>query len=470
MSEDAASALRGHGAPPLFHMQLTGRRLYLNSVLRFLVSAGIVAGVMFGRHVLDIRDLDVSKLILLAALLALFNIPVFLFACRHRRLERRSVVRRFVMGLMHVSVAIDFLFLTIGLWLAGGAKSPFMAFYLLHVILAAAFLSPRAAWLQAMLGYVLLSTLVLGEWCGVIPAHFPVGAVNSAQPLDGRYVLTVLSVQGALMALAVYLLTGLTKLLRHDERELRSANAELERLSEMQRDFLHIALHDMKRPIGAASMLVQSFKIASKPPLTEEQANWLGRVEARHEEAMGILNDFGVLAALDSADYGGHAADIDTAALVRRAVCQNQDIAQSHGHEINVDLASDLPSLHGVERLLYEAVANLIVNATKYTPPGGRIDVRATAQDGAVRIEVEDNGIGIAPADQERLFREFVRIRRHDSAVGAVPGSGLGLSIVRRIVVAHGGRVGVESVLDEGSLFFIELPTTSPDATPDVPE
>ncbi|NIA15832.1 MAG: hypothetical protein GWP08_17350, partial [Nitrospiraceae bacterium] len=466
ISEDAVSELRGRGQPLLFHKQLTGRRLYLNSELRFLVSAAIAAGALFGRYVLDIRPLDVSSLLLLAVLLALLNIPLYLFARRHRRLERRTKAHRGLMALMHASVAVDFLFLTVGLWLAGGAKSPFLAFYLLHVILAAAFLSPRAAWLQAVFGYVLLSTLVLGEWWGWIPTHFPVGAVNSAQPLDGRYVLTVLTVQGALMVSAVYLLTGLTKLLRRGERELRSANAELERLSEMQRDFLHIALHDMKAPVGAASMLVLSFKVASKPPLNDEQAHWIERVQARLEEAMAILHDFSILAAVDSADFGGHSAEIDVASLIRSAVRQSLDMAESHGHQINVELAPDLPPLHGVERLVHEAVANLIANADKYTPPGGRIDVRATARNGVVRIEVEDNGIGIAPADQERLFREFVRVRRHDSAVGDVPGSGLGLSIVKRIVAAHGGRVGVKSVVDEGSLFFIELPAITPDTTP----
>jgi signal transduction histidine kinase len=72
---------------------------------------------------------------------------------------------------------------------------------------------------------------------------------------------------------------------------------------------------------------------------------------------------------------------------------------------------------------------------------------------------VQDNGIGIAPEDQKRLFQEFVRIKRKGGPLGEVAGSGLGLSIVRRVVEAHGGQVGVTSELNNGSTFFIELPT-----------
>jgi signal transduction histidine kinase len=75
-----------------------------------------------------------------------------------------------------------------------------------------------------------------------------------------------------------------------------------------------------------------------------------------------------------------------------------------------------------------------------------------------VRVEVEDTGIGIAPADRDRLFDEFSRVERRDTTLGQVKGTGLGLSIVRRVVEAHHGRVGVHSRLNQGSTFFIELP------------
>ena len=465
VGEGAVSKRRGVVNRPLFYKQLVGKRLYINSQVRFLVAGGIVVGTLAAKYILGIEGLDSTSLVLLAGLLGLFNVGVFLVARRHRDLERRGPICRFLMGMMHLTIAVDFLFLTVALWLVGGVKSPFRAFYLLQVILAAAFLSPRAASLHALFGYTLLSGLVLGQWWGVIPIHFPVGAVNSAQPLDGRYVLTILFVQGMLMALAIYLLAGLTKLLRRGEHELRSANAQLERVSNLQRNFLHIALHDLKSPVSAATMLIQSMKIASDPPLSGQQAQRVERVRIRLNEAMAFLHDLSILAALDSADIEKHAKKIRTAALVRGAVAETQDMAAERSHSVSVEVAEDLPPLHGVDRLIHEAVVNLITNAIKYTPDNGTIMVRARHENGGIRIEVEDNGVGIAPEDQELLFQEFVRIKRKDSAAGKTPGSGLGLSIVRRIIEAHGGTVGVTSDIDKGSTFFIELPVETADTT-----
>jgi signal transduction histidine kinase len=153
-----------------------------------------------------------------------------------------------------------------------------------------------------------------------------------------------------------------------------------------------------------------------------------------------------------------HAKDFDPAIVVRDVARENEDTVRAHGHALTVELGEKLPPIHGVERLVHEAVANLVTNAVKYTPDGGAISLRAFRRNDAVRIEVEDNGIGIAPEDQRVLFQEFVRIRHEDGRMANVPGSGLGLSIVRHVAESHGGCVGVASELKKGSTFFIELP------------
>ncbi len=452
---------RGHGEPPLFHKQLVGKRLYINAQVRFLVTVGIVLGALGGKYVLGVEHLDIPGLVLLAALLAGFNVGVFVFARRRRNLERRLPAHRLVMGLTHVTIGVDFVFLTVALWLVGGAKSPFQAFYLLHVVLAAILLSSRAAYAHAAFGYALFALLVLGEWAGFLPMRFPVGVVNSDVPLDGRFVITVLVVQAMLMALAVYLVTGLTDLLRRGEQQLRVTNAELERLSQIQRDFLHIALHDLKSPINAATMLLQSMKIAAEPPLSPQQSGWLDRIHVRLSDASSFLHDFSVLAALDAADMARQAEILDIGPLVETAVEENQDMICAHGHTLEVEVVDNLPPTRSIKRLVHEAINNLITNADKYTPANGRIAVRVRQNGDMVRVEVEDNGIGIAPDDQKRLFQAFVRIKRKDGMAADVSGSGLGLSIVRRVAELHGGNVGVSSALNKGSTFFLELPIYS---------
>jgi signal transduction histidine kinase len=457
IDETAIASRREGNEPLLFHQQLAGKRLYLNSQVRFLVALGIVAGALFARGALGIDNLDVEKLVVLALLLAVLNIGIFLYSRRHRTIERRIPEYRRLTGLMHLSIAMDFVFLTVAVWLAGGAKSPFVGFYLLHVILAAAFLSPRAACAHALFGYTLLGGLLLGQWRGFIPPHFPVGIVNSSEPLDARYVFAVLGTQGILMGLGIYLVAGLTVLLHRGEQHLRTANRELERFSRTQRDFLHIALHDLKSPVNAATMLMESVRVASVPPLSGQQLDWVDRACRRLKDTAAFLHDFSVLAELDVADIKKQAKEIDTAAMLQGVASENQDIVRERNQQLRVEVAGPLPPLFGLERLLHAAVANLITNASKYTPREGTIVLRAGHADRHVRIEVQDNGIGIAPEDQPRLFQEFVRIKRKDHSLGEVAGSGLGLSIVRRVVEAHGGRVGVTSELNKGSTFFIEF-------------
>lgn len=442
----------------LLHKQLLPRRLYIQSVVRFFVASGIIVAALVAKYVIRVEGLDVPRLIVLAILLGLFNLGSFVAARRHRDFVWVVSSYRFLQGVMHVTISVDFLFLTAGLWLVGGARSPLQAFYLVHVILAAILLSPKVTCAHALFGYSLLSALVLGEWSGILPVHLPVGAVNSAEPLDGRFALAVLVVQGFLMGLVVFLVTGLTRLLREGERHLRTANTRLERVSDMHRDFLHIALHDLKSPVSAATMLLHSLEAGVKPPLTDEQKLWVERVRLRLNEVTVFLSDLEALTTLESVDVSKYGEPTDMRALLRHVVEENQDLAVMHHHTVSVDVEGEVPEVFGVKRLLHEAVVNLVTNAIKYTPDNGAISVRGRHKDGVFRIEVEDNGIGIAREHQKRLFGEFARIRRTDTPLGKVTGSGLGLSIVRRIAKVHGGRVGVTSDLNEGSTFFIEMP------------
>ena len=442
----------------LLHREQIVERLRMQSWVRFAVSVTIVAGSLGAKYVVGIQDLDVRHLLTLAAVLAIFNGILFRLIPRSSAPEIVSKNYRFYHGLMHTTIMVDFIFLTVALWLVGGPKSPFQSLYLVHVILAGILLSPIAAHLHALFGYALFSGLVLGEWFGSLPVRMPVGAVNCATPLDGRFVLTVLMVQGGVMLLSVTLASGLARLLREGEARLREANEELERAATMRRDFFHIVLHDLKSPISSATMLLSSMREDPDIHLPERRQHWIDRMQARLREAMDLLRDFDVLAALEGDVISKHQKPVDIARLVTVVINEKAELIQEREHTITTEIAPEELFVQGVERLLHEAVANYVSNAAKYTPKGGRITVRAFRIHHKVRVEVEDNGIGIAEEDQKRLFQEFVRVRRGVTPEGRTPGSGLGLSIVRRIIEAHGGRVGVRSQLNQGSLFYLELP------------
>jgi signal transduction histidine kinase len=143
---------------------------------------------------------------------------------------------------------------------------------------------------------------------------------------------------------------------------------------------------------------------------------------------------------------------------ITAAVEDHLDAAEHRQQVLASVLPDNLPTVVGVERLIREALANYLSNAVKYTQPGGRISVGARQLGAKVRIEVTDDGPGISPADQARLFQEFARVGKEEGRRGRTGGLGLGLSIVRRIADAHRGRAGVESQPGHGSTFYLELP------------
>ena len=110
----------------------------------------------------------------------------------------------------------------------------------------------------------------------------------------------------------------------------------------------------------------------------------------------------------------------------------------------------------GDERKVKQILLNLLSNAVKFTPEGGRIEVRAAPLDGAVAIAVSDTGIGIAPGDQETIFEEFRQV--NTDYVRKREGTGLGLSLARKLVELHGGKIGVTSAVGQGSTFTFTLP------------
>ena len=133
-----------------------------------------------------------------------------------------------------------------------------------------------------------------------------------------------------------------------------------------------------------------------------------------------------------------------------------QPAADAKGIEL-VRLTKELPSpLQGDPARLAQVLDNLVSNALKFTPAGGRVQVRLSTADGVALIEVEDTGVGLAENEQEQLFERFFRSSR--AFESAIPGTGLGLAIAKTIVERHGGRIGLESTVDVGTTVRVELP------------
>ena len=176
--------------------------------------------------------------------------------------------------------------------------------------------------------------------------------------------------------------------------------------------------------------------------MIQSEANRMGR----------LAQDLVTLARMENGAGSLQRAPLDLSVLLRSVVERFQPQAAQAGVQLELALG-DLPALVADGDRLVQVFANLLDNAIKYSPAGGRVTVEARRQaSAAVEIRVADTGKGIPPAERERIFQRFYR------ADATRPGAGLGLTIARQIVVAHGGSIQVENNPPHGSLFSVILP------------
>jgi len=433
--------------------------LLVYSIARFAVSFSIVAGAWFAPHVVGIEQLPIFGLHVLAACLFVFNLVIFSFLYWGRWETKASYIH--LIMLMHITVSLDFIFLTIALWLVGGAASPFESFYILNIIIAAMLLPREGVFFQTLLAYFLFSILVLVQWLELAPVFMPTGAIVSDMPINGRYAITVLTVQAVLFAVTALLVSEISAALKKGERALSALTTELEHLSEMRRDFLHVVTHNLKAPAAAATMLLETVETLWTKDISDNARNAIARARMRTQELGELVQDLQQLTALESGALKTQEKSVDLNELVRQLEEAYRDSASRKNQQIQLELEEALPVIHAVPRLIHEAAVNYVTNAIKYTPEGGHIILRTRAEKENVIFEVEDSGVGIPKEFVDSLFGEFVRAPATVSGKRP-PGIGLGLSIVKRIMEYYDGKVYAASELGKGSTFGFALPIAPP--------
>jgi two-component system sensor histidine kinase SenX3 len=246
------------------------------------------------------------------------------------------------------------------------------------------------------------------------------------------------------------------------------------RIEQTRRDFVANISHELKTPIGAISLLSEAVEDAADDPAAVRKfASRMSVESARLNDLVGQVIE---LSRLQADDPLANPEEVDIDEMIAEAVDRCQVDAEQHGVTLTVAGATGCRVL-GNSRQLSVAVGNLVENAVVYSDPGARVVVAAHTQaridDDYVEITVSDSGIGIPPAELERIFERFYRVDYARSRANG--GSGLGLSIVKHIAAAHGGEVKVWSQAGQGSTFTLRMPahlghppaTSHPSAPPE---
>jgi len=238
--------------------------------------------------------------------------------------------------------------------------------------------------------------------------------------------------------------------------ELRAANLQLQELDRMKDEFMSTVTHELRTPLTS----IRSFSeiLLDDPALdVAERRRFLGIIVKEAQRLSRLINQVLDMARIESGSAEWHAALVDVPEVVSEAAESTSQLFREGGVSLSVSTAGDVPPVRADRDRLMQVVINLLSNAVKFSPRGtGRVEVRISAAGDAVRVDVKDNGPGIAPADQDTIFEKFRQAS--DTLTGKPTGSGLGLPISRRIVERFGGRLWVESVRGQGATFSFVLP------------
>lgn len=218
-------------------------------------------------------------------------------------------------------------------------------------------------------------------------------------------------------------------------------------------NFIHAAAHDLRNPLGVTFSSLELLKkeLGAQSETYKEVIDiGVQGLERMQDLIDSLLN----LEHIESG-VGLQSRLVDVRELVERSVIDMQANMQRCNQGLHIDVPDVLPAIQGDMHWLYRALTNLLSNANKYTPAGGEITVRAYTQEEELYLEVQDNGPGIPPEAQSRLFERFYRVPNQNKDI---KGSGLGLAIVKSVAEQHGGRVFVQSKSGQGSIFGMIFP------------
>jgi len=242
------------------------------------------------------------------------------------------------------------------------------------------------------------------------------------------------------------------------QRLLSEQNERLRELDGLKDEFISLVSHELRTPLTSIRGYLEL--VLADGALTHEHRRYLGIVDRNSERLLHLVSDLLFLAQVDAGKLAFDVAPVDLEEIVEQCVETSLPVADAKGIALTAR-TMHLPEVQGDRARLVQVLDNLVSNAVKFTPGGGRVEVRLKEVDGAAVVEVEDTGLGFSNDEQEKLFERFFRSSRAEQ--NAIPGTGLGLAIVKAIVERHGGQIELDSTENAGTTVRVRLPVAQRD-------
>ncbi len=353
-------------------------------------------------------------------------------------------------------IAIDLGALSVLIHVSDGIYSPFVPYFVFHMIIASILLQPRDSYEAATVATICIAVV-----------YFLSGQVAR----DDHKALLIVLATATMLYSAVYLCTSIMTSFRAQAaetrrlamelgrraEELRRANEEIDETRRLETRYMRKVAHELRSPLSATIASLQVITKGVAGELTEKQAQLVGRAEVRARQLLKTVDDLLALIrtrAPQRPEVSGETVSvkhtIESVAQLLEARAESKSVA------MEFHIQDDLPMVRGDQETLIQVCTNLVSNAVKYTLEGGSVDVSAWCENGTVVMKVADTGIGIPEEDQGKVFEEFFRSR--NAREYADVGTGLGLAIAKSAAEALGGSLEFESEVGVGTAFTLRLP------------
>jgi signal transduction histidine kinase len=242
-------------------------------------------------------------------------------------------------------------------------------------------------------------------------------------------------------------------------REIEDKSRQIEAANRHKSEFLANMSHELRTPLNAIIGFSEVLGERMFGELNEKQAEYTDDILSSGRHLLSLINEILDLSKVEAGRMELELARFDLPLAIDNARTFVRERAAKHGINLDVTVDERLGEFVGDERKIKQILLNLLSNAVKFTPEGGRIGINARQVDSFVEISVSDTGIGIAPEDQAKIFEEFRQVG--GDYAHKKEGTGLGLTLAKKFVELHGGRIWVESEVGKGSTFSFTLPERS---------
>lgn len=240
--------------------------------------------------------------------------------------------------------------------------------------------------------------------------------------------------------------------------ELGAINAELQQLDQIKSTFISVAAHELRTPLGLINGYVEVLLDEDLGPLAPNQREYLEIAQRNTQRLLNLTHALLDITRIEAGRVELVLQPTDMAALVKKIAAEFRLQLETKAQSLNLQIQADLPLALCDEARATQIITNLLSNASKYSLQGGRISISLAPaeEEGFLQLSFADNGVGIAPDDQDKLFSRF--FRAGSARQTTVQGAGLGLYITRALIELHGGRIWFESKLSFGTTFHITFP------------